>query len=437
MVKLLKKTLKFAITVFMTLLFFPALLLFGMGYLVLNRRRSGEKARFFWGVTPIKTYAYWSAAMQEAGYYSRTVMREVYHINKRQDFDLLLSDFVPFGRWMPAELSRMLGSYIGFFYALRHFDIFCTTFEGMFFEGSFLHRIEGHLLHLFGKKVIVIPYGGDAYMYGKVVMPSLQHVLLMSYPREGRRQPEIQRRVNYWSAQADFMFCGLMIDGFPRWDTLPLSPFSIDEKAWTPKTSYNQADGKNGSVVIAHAPNHRGFKGTEYVIRAVEELQQEGWRIDFRLIERMPNEEVKRILGETDILVEQIVAFGYALNGIEGMASGCVVCSNLSERPHRELFSRYSFLEECPIVSSTHETLKDNLRRLIQDPALRQARGEQSRAFVEKYHSTRAGIALFEGILSDLSAPGSAKMMHFYHPLHPDSWNNRSPKIIPVPLGNE
>ena len=84
------------------------------------------------------------------------------------------------------------------------------------------------------------------------------------------------------------------------------------------------ADGASEVVKITHAPNFRGFKGSEFIINAVEKLQKEGFKIELNLLEKLKNHEVKKILqDETDILVEQIIFTGHALNGLEGMACGC------------------------------------------------------------------------------------------------------------------
>ena len=53
------------------------------------------------------------------------------------------------------------------------------------------------------------------------------------------------------------------------------------------------------------------------------------------------------------------------LSAVEGMASGLAVLSNLDDETHTRLFRRYSFLNECPILSTTPGTLtsteKDNV----------------------------------------------------------------------------
>ncbi len=87
-------------------------------------------------------------------------------------------------------------------------------------------------------------------------------------------------------------------------------------------------DGRTGSVVIVHALNHRGFKGTEFFLEPVERLGSEGLDLDFHLLESVPNDVVHQVLtAEADILADQLLFPGYNMNAIEGLVSGVVVLS--------------------------------------------------------------------------------------------------------------
>jgi glycosyltransferase involved in cell wall biosynthesis len=138
--------------------------------------------------------------------------------------------------------------------------------------------------------------------------------------------------------------------------------------------------------VVLHAPNHRAIKGTEHLLAAIRDLQAEGLRIRLELLEKRSNEEVRETMRSSDIVVEQLIA-GYALFGIEGMAAGKPVLSNLSWVPPE---MRNEPLEECPIVDAGEATLRENLRALAEDPARRRALGQAGREFVMRYHSLEA-----------------------------------------------
>jgi glycosyltransferase involved in cell wall biosynthesis len=170
-------------------------------------------------------------------------------------------------------------------------------------------------------------------------------------------------------------------------------------------------------VTVLHTPNHRGFKGTEFLLRSISDLRAEGLQVELILLERQPNSEVRLAMGRADILAEQFIASIYALSGIEGMASGLPVLVNLESEPHTRVFRRYAFLDECPALSTTPETLTDNLRRLVTDPSLRETLGRAGRAYAEKYHSYRTAQYMFGSIYRRILDGEDVDLMRLFHPL--------------------
>jgi glycosyltransferase involved in cell wall biosynthesis len=150
--------------------------------------------------------------------------------------------------------------------------------------------------------------------------------------------------------------------------------------------------------------------------------------IELVLLEGVPNDEVRRRMADADILAEQFVFTGYALSGIEGMASGLPVMANLDHRAYTQLHRRYAFLDECPVVSTTPETLADDLRRLATDPELREALGRAGRAYVEKYHGYGAAQFLFESIYARILDGEEIDLINLFHPLK-SAWMKARPPV--------
>lgn len=276
-----------------------------------------RKQRLVWGHTPLANNIYWSRAMKQFGFESETFTSCFYEIiHKREDWDLLMTEKYP-------KVPEKYKPYFAFVESLLKYDVFFISFDGYFLGITSYWNYESFLLKLAKKKIVAIPYGGDAFVYRRIASSSLLHGLLMSYPMAARKQQEKSNRLDYWIKNADFVMPGVMgMDGFGRWDVLLPSSLAIDTEQWKKSVRYNMADGKNGVVNIAHAPNHRGFKGTEFVLNIIKELQKEGYKVELVLIEKMKNDDLKKKFEhDIDILVEQIIAPGYALNGIEGMAS--------------------------------------------------------------------------------------------------------------------
>lgn len=380
---------------------------------VINNKKN---TKIIFGTTPILNNKYWSEALKDQGFDSITLMRTYFSsINKREDYDLYFDDLIP--KFLRVKyIQEVVHLFYVWKYIIDNAKYFIMSFDGVVFHTG-LWQIEHLLFKINNIKTILLPYGADAYMYSRIKDTSLQNVLLINYPQAAKNEKAIEKKVFFWSKNADFIMTGFMgMDGMPRWD-IPIHQFiQIDTDMWKSKKVYTMNNGYSGVVKVLHSPNHRGFKGTEYLIKVIDELKKEGLNIELVLLEKVQNDKVKEIMQEVDILAEQFIATAYALSGIEGMASGLPVLANLDNKEYTEVFRRYSFLNECPILSTTPETLKDNLRLLVTCPELRKELGELGRKYVEKYHSYKMTQYLFGNIFKKLDGE-EIDFMNLFHPL--------------------
>jgi glycosyltransferase involved in cell wall biosynthesis len=383
-------------------------------------------AKLIWGSMPLISNCYWSAAMREAGHDSLTVMQDHYPINKRSDFDRYFEDWAP--TFLPKMFRRGIGACLGLVFALRHGKVIHVSFMGFALDNSWYWRLEAPLLRRAGVKIVAMPFGADVYKYSEVIDTSMRHVLLDSYPGLARIERRTAKRVSYWTRQADAVIVGMQVDGVGRWDIVLNQFFHIDTRVWSAKPVHSDHDGRSGPVRILHTPNHRAFKGTEFLLDAVETLKGEGLQVELVLLEKVPNDRVREVMQEVDILGEQFIATGYALSGIEGMASGLPVMANLEHEAYTRLFRRYGFLNECPILSTSPETLTDNLRLLVTQPALRRELGAASRAFAEKYHSYEMAQYMFGKVYERIVDGREVDLIGLFHPLKGE-YNRRRPLV--------
>ncbi len=131
--------------------------------------------------------------------------------------------------------------------------------------------------------------------------------------------------------------------------------------------------------VILHAPSSRRRKGTEHVIAAVEGLDA-----DLEIVEGLRHDEAFERFRAADIVVDQLNAGWYGLFAIECMALGKPVVSFLRDEAVQR--TEEALGTSVPIVSATAETLRERLRPLVADAALRRSVGAASRAYVELVH---------------------------------------------------
>lgn len=399
------------VAIFVAPLFVPV----AFGSALIVRAVSGarkRKPRLVWGPNPIISNVYWSRAMRQAGYRSTTYTDGFFsRINRRESWDLILGE--RYGR-----LPRVLKFYVASVEALYRYDVFFLPFNGFFLGATPLWRLEASLLRLAGKRTVLIPHGSDAYVFNRIRSTPLIHGLMMSYPARARRQRTIGTRVDYWCEHADVVVPGIMgPDGFGRWDVLVPSSFHIDTGEWTPSTRRSMSDGTRGKVVIAHAPNHRGFKGTEFIVDAVHRLKDRGLDVELILFEKVQNSVIRDALArDVDILVDQVICTGHGLNALEGMASGLPVVSNLEDAAYILPFRRWTYFAECPLVSAAPETLVEVLARLVTHPEWRHEIGIAGREYVEKYHGLDAAAYLY-GEVIEFAFGRRESLINMYHPL--------------------
>jgi hypothetical protein len=349
------------------------------------------------GSTPLINNFYWNEALKRSGYYSKTVMFDnASFITANINWDVKLKVNIPKNKLLKliAYVDLGIRAVILFAQCVIRYDIFVISFDG-FLIGKIplLWRCQSYIFKALKKKVIVIPYGGDSYIYKNVISTEIQKGLIDSYPMSVKQQKRITQRVDYWKKHADVILPGFMhADIFgeiniPSLEKILLripNTLTIDLNSWRSERKPVEA----GQVIeIAHMPNHRGFKGTERIIEVVEELRNEGFNIKFHLIEKISNNSVQLLLRDRiHILIDQIYAIGYGLNAIEGMASSCVVMANISNPKYTKMYAG-TFLDKCPIVSVNQFKLKQELINIILNPERLNEISDLSREYAEKYHS--------------------------------------------------
>lgn len=136
---------------------------------------------------------------------------------------------------------------------------------------------------------------------------------------------------------------------------------------------------------IVHAANHRHFKGTNFLIEAVEELRAEGLDIDLILVEGLPNDQAVAEYRKADVIFEQCLIGFHGYFALEGMALGKPVMCFI-RKPELYLLSP----EECPIILTSVSTLKQDICRLFECREKLKEIGCKSRQYIERHYTVEA-----------------------------------------------
>lgn len=168
----------------------------------------------------------------------------------------------------------------------------------------------------------------------------------------------------------------------------------FDVKNYTPL--YHDANKKR--LLILHAPSAPVAKGSVIIKLIIEELKEK-FEFDFELLHNIPRNEVLQKMQTCDIFIDQIILGSYGLASIEAMSFGKPVLCYIMP----QVFS-LGLPEECPILNSNPQNLKENLSWLISNASERRKIGKRSREYVESYHDVdniaRELLTIFSNIRS-------------------------------------
>jgi hypothetical protein len=137
---------------------------------------------------------------------------------------------------------------------------------------------------------------------------------------------------------------------------------------------------------IIHAPSHQAAKGSDVIIRVVNELQAAGLPIDFTLVENVSNSEIGDLLLSADLLIDQLYAGWYGGIAVEALCRGVPVMTYL--RRSDFLVVPSSMVQDLPIISVDKTSLKESIVRFINydDETQRSLRSAGIR-FSTKWHN--------------------------------------------------
>lgn len=152
-----------------------------------------------------------------------------------------------------------------------------------------------------------------------------------------------------------------------------------------------------GPLRVVHAPNHREFKGTRYLEAAVADLQADGVLIELIMVEKLTNHEALAVYRTADVIFDQCLIGFHGYFALEAMALGKPVMCYI-RKPEEYLLAP----QECPIINTHIETLRDDLRRLVQSRDQLVEIGQRGRKYVEQHYSRLAFANRLQRAYQDL-----------------------------------
>jgi hypothetical protein len=163
------------------------------------------------------------------------------------------------------------------------------------------------------------------------------------------------------------------------------SAYDIDALVAFGKKHQREPDGR---VRIVHCPTNRALKHTGLFLSVVAELQTEGLPIDLELVENRTWEESLKAKARADILFDQLM-FGYGCNSIEAWALGKPVITGADDWTEDRMQALWGGL---PYYRATQDTLKDDVRLMVDSADLRSEVAAKGMAHIRRYHDERPAL---------------------------------------------
>ena len=154
----------------------------------------------------------------------------------------------------------------------------------------------------------------------------------------------------------------------------------------------------------ARTGRDKNIKGTPFVVDALKQLQEEGLSVELIQVSQVPARDMRYLQTQADIVIDQLLYGSWGSTTIEALALGKPTICYL-RHSWREIFSR-QFPEylEIPIISSTPESLIDDLRMLVIDEDLRRELSVKARDFaLAHFDPKRAVDEILENVQSERS----------------------------------
>lgn len=228
------------------------------------------------------------------------------------------------------------------------------------------------LLKELGKKVVMHYWGSDIRRYS-IAKKNNPYVIANKL-----NEDDIKRKMEYLSK---FVDCCIVADKELYYyakdfhNNIKFVPQAINLNNY----KFNQSQNKNEKFLIVHAPTNRILKGTDYIIKAIENLQKK-YDFEFKLVENMSHEEAKEIYSKADLIIDQLRLGGYGLFSLECMAMGKPVICWVAD------YVREFYPEELPIISASIDNIEQKLEFILNNKEMIDDIGRKGRAYVEQYH---------------------------------------------------
>lgn len=173
-------------------------------------------------------------------------------------------------------------------------------------------------------------------------------------------------------------------------------PIGIDPARWATDAPLLERH----RPIVVHAPTNPIIKGTHLVEPVLEKLDSEGV-IEYRPVQGVPSEDMPKVIGSADILLDQFRIGTYSAAAVEGMAAGRLVVAHLHDQVRDVV--RQTAGREAPLAAATPAELEALLRDVVARRGHYRALAADGPLFARQIHDGRAMAAALEPFIRSSS----------------------------------
>tara|TARA_B110000971_G_C20023842_1_gene507735 strand:- start:322 stop:1482 length:1161 start_codon:yes stop_codon:yes gene_type:complete len=174
---------------------------------------------------------------------------------------------------------------------------------------------------------------------------------------------------------------------------------SIDLDLWNPYLSSSESKlirPKNKKIKILHsnflknsgrASLVKNIKGTQSIIKAIDQLIAEGYAIEKVIIEDLHINQMRFQQIKADIVIDQLIYGHWGSTAIESMALGKPVICYINLDYKKTFLNAYPEYNGLPVIESNTKDIYKTLKDLLDNPHKLNHYGTMGREFVEKHYN--------------------------------------------------
>lgn len=274
-----------------------------------------------------------------------------------------------------------------------------------------------HWLRHHNKKVVLGAFGMDYYWVHENITRKPLRYSDFNFGEQLRTDPEALRERHDWlstpkgdlcqliAADCDAIVAGLYeywavyAPLFPEKTTF--IPFPIRPKM-KPEDLPARPAGAPLRLFIGINKNRSAYKGTDIMLRAAKDVQAEmPERLRIKVVESVPFEEYRRLMMNSDAIVDQLYSYTPSMNPLEAMSRG-LICIGGGEEENYEIIHEPT-LRPIINVEPTYESCRQAIAQLAMHPDCIDCLRRDSIRYVNKHHDylkvARRYEALYEKLL--------------------------------------